>query len=275
MADISAQAVKELREKTGLPLMECKRALTETGGDQEAAIRKLREQGIKTEESRIGRETPAGRIAVYTDFDQKVGAMVELKCESAPVANSEVVKTFANDLAKQLATGPGAKTADELLAQPCPSQPGKTLKDVKDDLFARIREVFNVGRMVRFDGPVGGYAHHTGAVGVLLAVDGGSPEAAKDVSMHVAAMRPLVVATGDLDPAAVQTEREILTAAAKTEGKPENIIAKMVEGRMKNYYAEKVLAEQPFVKDDKQTVGQYAKSAGMKLVRFEHWDLGA
>jgi elongation factor Ts len=142
------------------------------------------------------------------------------------------------------------------------------------DLANKIREVFRVARIVRIDSPCGGYAHHTGTSGVLLEVSGGSEEAAKDVSMHVAAMKPAVVNKEDLNPADVDKEREILSEAARKEGKPENIIAKMVEGRLKNFYAERVLLEQPFVKDDKQTVGKYAEANKLKVGKFVRWELG-
>src|SRR6185503_11089198 len=131
MAEISAAAVKSLREKTRLPMMECKKALQETGGNEAAAIEFLRKQGIKTKETRIGRETSAGRIAVYADVAAGVGSMIELKCESAPVAGSAEFRQFAIDLAKQLATGPGATTADELLAQASLAKPGQTLGEQK------------------------------------------------------------------------------------------------------------------------------------------------
>jgi len=273
MADITAAAVMALRERTGLPMMDCKKALQESSGDQDAAVELLRKKGIKTQETRIGRETTAGRIAVFTDLSKGVAAMVELQCESAPVANSPEFVQYANDLAKQLALGPGAKTADELLAQPSPSKPGQTLGQIKDDMFNRIREVFNLARILRIDAPAGGYAHHTGSSGVLIEVSGGNAEAAKDVAMHIAAMKPVAVVKEDLDPKAVEKEREILTEAARQEGKPENILAKMVEGRMKNFYAANVLAEQPFVKDDKKTVGQMAKEANMQLKKFVLWEL--
>ena len=274
MAEITAKAVMALRERTGLPMMDCKKALQESAGDEEAAVTLLRKQGIKTAETRIGRETTAGRVAVYVDMAKGVGAMVELQCESAPVASSPEFVQFANDLAKQLALGPGAKTPDELLKQPSPSKPGQTLGQVKDDMFNRIREVFNLARIVRIDGPAGGYAHHTGSPGVLIEVEGGNADVAKEIAMHVAAMRPSAVTKEDLDPQAVAKEREILTEAARKEGKPENILAKMVEGRMKNFYAAHVLTEQPFVKDDKKTVGTVAKEASMKLKRFVLWELG-
>ena len=274
MAEITAAMVKTLRERTGLPMMDCKKALQETGGDEHQAVDWLRKQGIKTMETRIGRETSAGRVAVYADHAKGVGAMIELMCESAPVANSPEFVAYANDLAKQLATGPGAKTADELLAQSSLSKPGQTLGEQKDDMFNRIREVFNVGRILRFDAPSGAYAHHDGSLGALGEVSGGNAETAKEVAMHVAAAKPTVVRKEDLDPNAVQKEREILTEAARKEGKPENIISKMIEGRLKNFFAEQVLLEQPFVKDEKQPVGKIAAAAKMKVVRFERWELG-
>jgi elongation factor Ts len=274
MAEISAAAVKGLRERTGLPMMECKRALQETGGNEAAAVDWLRKQGIKTQETRLGRDTSAGRIAVFADVTLGAGAMIELFCESAPVSNSPDFRQLASDLAKQLAIGPGATTAEELLAQPSPSKPGITLAQQKDELFNRMREVVKVGRIQRFEAPAGGYAHHDGSIGALVEVSGGENDTAKEVAMHVAAQKPKVVAKEDLDTADIDKEREILSVAARTEGKPENIIAKMVEGRLRNFFSEKVLLEQPFVKDDKQTVGQMAKKSGMQIKRFVRWELG-
>jgi elongation factor Ts len=275
MAEITATLVRELREDTGLPMMDCKQALTEAKGDKEAAKDLLRKKGLKIQEGRGGRETSFGRFGIYAGLDKKAGAIVELKCESAPVAGSQEFIQLANDMAKQLATGPGAQTADELLAQPSPSHPGKTLRDVKDDMFNRIREVFNVGRFARLEGPTGGYSHNAGTVsGVLVQIEGGTDEAAKDVSMHIAAMRPLSVNKEEIDPAVVAKEREILREAALAEGKPANIVDKMVEGRLKNFYAEKVLLEQQFVKENTISVGKYAESKGMKVKKFVHWELG-
>ena len=275
MAEITATLVRELREETGLPMMDCKQALTESGGDKNAAKDALRKKGLKLMESRGGRETTFGRFGIYAGLDKKTGGIVELKCESAPVTGSAEFIQLANDLARQLATGPGAKTADELLDQPSPSKPGMTLRQVKDDMFNRIREVFNVGRMARLEGTCGGYSHNAGTVsGVLVQVEGGSDEAAKDVSMHIAAMRPLAVNKEEVDPAVVAKEREILRDAALAEGKPANIVDKMVEGRLKNFYAERVLLEQPFVKENTLSVGKYAESKGMKVKKFVHWELG-
>ncbi|HET6880634.1 MAG TPA: translation elongation factor Ts [Pirellulales bacterium] len=273
MPEVTAAMVKALRERTGLPMMDCKKALQETGGDEGKALEFIRKQGIKTKETRIGRETSAGRIAVYTDFAKGVGAMVELQCESAPVASGKEFIQFANDLAKHLATGPGASSGEELLKQ---TAPGKTQSfgDALDDMYNRIREVFKLGRIVRIDGPCGGYAHHDGSAGALIEVSGGTQEVAKDIAMHVVAFKPAAVSKDDLDAAAVEKEREILTEAARKEGKPENIIGKMIEGRLKNFFAEKVLLEQPFVKDDKRTVGKVAEEAKMKVARFVRWELG-
>jgi elongation factor Ts len=273
MAEITAAAVKSLRDKTGLPMMECKKALVEAGGDEDAAMKALRESGKKLGEIRKDRATSEGRIAIYADAN--CGAMIELQCESAPVASHEEFIALANDIALQLATGLGAATPDELLAQPSPSKNGMTLAEVKDDLFNRIREVFKLARIVRIDAPCGGYAHHAGVTkGVLLQIEGDNADAAKDVCMHIAATDPTVIRIEDLDSAEVDKERQILIEAARQEGKPDNIIEKMVEGRMRQFYATKVLNEQPFVKDDSQTVGKYADGAGIKLVQFVSWELG-
>jgi elongation factor Ts len=274
MPEISAAAVKALREKTNLPMMDCKKALEAAGGDETQAIEALRKAGKQLMETRSDRETSSGRIAIYLDAAKNVGAMVELRCESAPVANNEEFVALTSNLAKQLAIGPGAKTAEDLWKQKSPSGSGRTLEEEKDDLANKIREVFNLARHVRFDGTSGGYVHHNAASGVLIEVEGNSPETVKDIAMHTAAMRPAAVSKEELDPALVEKEREILSAAAKKEGKPDNIIAKMVEGRLRNFYSERVLLEQPFVKDDKKTVGQLAKEAGLKIKKVVHWELG-
>ena len=273
MAEITAAAVKALREQTGLPMMDCKKALQESGGDVDKAVELLRKAGAKMMEKRAGRATISGRIALYFDPDANVGAMIDLRCESAPVASNEDFVQLGADLACQLATGPGAASPEELLAQPSPSGAAPALKQQFDDLNNRIREVFKVERIVRIDGQCGGYAHHNGATGVLLQIEGGNADLAKDICMHIAAMRPTALYTEELDPAVVAKEREILAEAARAEGKPEAIIEKMVEGRLRSFYAECCLAEQPFVKDDKKTVAQVAKEAGMKLIRFVRWEL--
>jgi len=277
MPEITAAAVKALRERTGLPMMDCKRALTEAGGDPEAAIEALRKAGKKLMGGRGDRETSAGRIAVYASLEPGVGAMVELLCESAPVANNQEFVDLARSLAEQLALGPGAATPEELLAQPSPGKPGQTLQQQFDDLTNRIREVFRLKRICRLNGPCGGYAHHNGGAGVLLQVEGGNAELAKDICMHIAAMRPSVVSRDDLDPKLVEKEREIAATAARNEGKPEKVIPKIAEGKLKDFYAQQCLAEQIHPNKEKyggETVGKLAAAAGMKLVRFVHWELG-
>lgn len=274
MAEITAAQVMKLRDETSLPMMDCKKALQESGGDFEKAKRALREKGIKIMGMRSDRPTEEGRIAVYTSLNPGVGAMIELQVESAPVAKHEDIVALANDLAKQLATGPGAKTPEELWKQPAPSRKGETLQHWKDEIEGKMREVLRLARVERWDAPTGGYVHHDAKSGVLLQVEGGNDELAKGIAMHVAAMKPKATTTADLDKAMVDKERSILTEQAKKEGKPDNIIEKMIEGRMRNFYAEHVLAEQPFVKDDKQSVGKVAAAGGMKLVKFKRWQLG-
>jgi elongation factor Ts len=262
-------------------MMKCKQALEKAGGDEERAIEEIRKAGAVKLTERQDRETAFGRFGLFTGLKEKTGAMVEVKCESAPVAGQAEFVQFANDLAKQLATGPGAKTADDLLAQPSPSKAGMTLKEQKEDLFNRMGEVFNVGRIVRFDGPCGGYAHFSSTVsGVLIQVEGGNDEAAKDVAMHVAAMNPGVLTKEEMDPTAVAKEKEILMAQARTEGKPENIIEKMVEGRLRKFYEESVLLEQIFVIDGETPIRKVIENAGkdvgapIELVGFVRLELG-
>lgn len=274
MAEITAAMVMKLRDETGLPMMECKKALQETNGDFDLAKQKARESGKKIMAIRADRTTDEGRLAAYASLNPPVGAMIELQVESAPVAKHEDVVALANDLAKQLATGPGAKTPEELWKQPAPSRKGTTLQQWKDEIEGKMREVLRLARITRVEAPAGSYVHHDAKSGVLLVVEGGNDELARSIAMHVAAMKPKATSTADMDPAMVEKERAILTEQARNEGKPENIIAKMIEGRMRNFYAEHVLSEQPFVKDDKQSVGKVAAAGGMKLVKFIRWQLG-
>lgn len=272
MAEITAALVKQLRDETQLPMMECKQALVECGGDLEAAKQKLREAGKQFMGARQDRATEEGRIAIFSG--PTAGAIVELQVESAPVANNDDVVQLVKDLAQQLATGPGATTPDELWAQPAPSQSGKTLQDIKDDLENKIREVFRLARIARVEGPTGGYVHHDGRSGVLISLEGSNDELAKKIGMQIVSMRPLAATKEDLDPAVVSKEKETQMERARQEGKPENIIEKMIEGRMRNFYAETVLEEQPFILDDKQTVGAVAKEGGLKIKSFTAWKVG-
>jgi len=150
---------------------------------------------------------------------------------------------------------------------------------MKDDLFNRMREVMELSRIKRVDAACGGYAHHDGSKASIVEIAGNTGAAdaatvAKDIAMHIVALAPQAIRKEDLDPAVVDKEREILSEAARKEGKPENIIAKMIEGRLRNFFSQCVLLEQPFVKDDKQTVGQLAKAAGLEVKSVENWKLG-
>ena len=276
MPGITATAVKQLRDRTGLPMMDCKQALEEAQGDADTAVDLLRKRGAQIFAKRSDRETDFGRMGIYAGVDRKAGAMVEVKCESAPVAGHDEFIQFANAAAEQLATGPGATSAEELLDQPSPAKKGQTLREHKDDLFNRMREVINVARMVRIDGPCGGYSHNAATVsGVLVEVTGGPPEAVHDICLHVTAMRPQALRKEDLDPAVVAKEREILAEAARQQGKPENVLDKIVEGQLRNFYAQTALLEQAFVKEPKLTVGEYAKANGFEVKRFVLWELGS
>lgn len=276
MAEISAAAVKALREQTNLPMMECKRALEEAQGDPKLAVELLRKSGkVKmAQKASSGREMAFGRVATYANFDEGRGAIIELRCESAPVASHEEFVQLSNDLVRQLAMGQGVSTPEELLTQPSLSKAGLTLAEQFEDLNNRIREVFKLQRLARVEGQCGVYTHHNGALGVLLQVEGGNADLAKEICMHIAFANPSAVSREELDPALVSKEREIQTERARAEGKPEAVITKMIEGRMKDFYAQHCLVDQPFVKDQAQTVGQVAKAGGMKIVRFLRWEIG-
>lgn len=275
MPEVTAADVKKFREKTGLPLMDCKAALSEAGGDEGKAIELLRKRGQAISEKRGDRETAFGRFGLWCGQDKSAGAIVELKCESAPVAGNDEFIQLANDLARALAENPKVQTVEDLLALPSSSKAGQTLGEVKDDMFNRIREVFNVGRFTRFEDGTGGYSHNSGTVaGVLLSVEGGTDDLSKDICMQIVAMRPAALSRDEIDPELVNKEREILSEAARKEGKPESIIEKMVEGRLRNFFAERVLLDQPYVKDDKKSVGQFAKDNGMVVKKYVHWVLG-
>lgn len=277
MAEISAKAVKELRDKTNLPMMEVKKALIEANGDEAQAIEILRRNVGKVMLKRAENTTSEGVVRVITTDDGKVGAMVEIQCESAPVAKADDFTFLADQCVKQLLNGPGAATPEELLAQPAPDRAGATLQSLLDDVVNKIREKIVVARVVRVDGPVGGYMHHDGKTGVLVLASGdnGAAPVIRDVAMHVAALRPAVTHPEELDAATVQTERDRLSAEAAASGKPANIVEKIVDGRMKTYYGEQgVLTYQMFAKDDSKTVSQALAEAGLKAKSFVRWVLG-
>lgn len=224
---------------------------------------------------RSDRETECGRIAIYTDPEKKVAGMIELLCESAPVANTDEFIALANGLAEQLATGPGAATPEELLSQPFPGKSG-TLQDAYDDLTNKIREVFRLTRIKRIEGACGAYVHHNNGIGVLLPIDGDNHELGKEISMHVASMKPQALSHEHLDQAEVEKERNLVANQVKEQNanKPDNIIEKIVDGKIKTFLAESCLLNQPFVKDPSKTVAATADEGGLKLVEMIHWVLG-
>lgn len=277
MASISAAQVKALRDKTSLPMMECKKALVDADGDEDKAIDILREQFKKQMVKRAENVTAEGQIIVLCADGGSEAAMVELQCESEPVATGEDFIAFSNQCAQQLLTGPGAETPEELLAQPAPGGDGKTLQQLFDDMINKIREKMVLSRVARVTGPVNGYVHHDGKNAALFAADGESDNLGilRDVAMHITALKPQVCNVEDLDDAAIAEERTRLTDEAKATGKPDNIIDKIVDGRMKNFYVEQgVLTYQPFAKDDSKTVSQALAEAGYKPRSFVRWVIG-
>lgn len=277
MAEITAQAVKELRDLTNLPMMEVKKALTEAQGDQQRAIELLKEWNKKVSIKRAENATSEGLIKTLVADDGSRAVMVEVQCESAPVAKADDFVFLANQVAKQLLNGPGAASLEELLAQPAPDRPGTTLGGLLEDVIGKIREKIVLARFLRVDGPVGAYTHHDGKTGVLFRGAGENKLATvlRDVAMHIAALKPLVTHPEELAAESVAAEKSRLTAEAAASGKPANILEKIVEGRMKTYYAEQgVLGFQLFAKDDSKTVNQALAENGLKPASFTRWILG-
>jgi elongation factor Ts len=279
MAEISAAAVKALRDRTNAPMMDCKKALIAAGGDMDKAVQILREQNKAIGGKKAEREAAEGRIAVYTDPAAKVAAIVELRCESAPSAKNELFVQLANDLARQVALK-GATTPDELLAQPFVDDPSRTVSDRIHDVIGLIRENMKPARMRRLTGLTGSYVHHDGTVGVLVQAEGerADPQLLRDVAMHVTAVRPAYARREDVPADVVARETEIarsqIAADPRNAKKPANIIEKIAEGKLKTWFAENVLVEQPFVKDDKKTVGELLDAAGLRLGEVVRYKVG-
>lgn len=277
MAEITAAAVKALRERTDLPMMECKKALVAAEGDQEKAVEILKQQVGKVMDKRKDNVTAEGRFCVAAADDGSAIAMVEMMCESDPVAKSEDFNFLGQQCALQVLNGPGATTAEELLAQPVPDRPEITLQALLEEVTNKIREKMVVGRIARVEGPAGSYVHHDGKTGSLFQAAGEakSDEILNDMAMHVAAMKPKVALPDQLEPAVVAAQRDSLTEQAKATGKPDNIIEKIVDGQMKKFYDEEgVLTAQPFAKDDTKTVEKALADAGLTAVGFVCWELG-
>jgi len=269
MATISAADVKALRDKTGLPMMDCKAALVEAGGDPEKATDILRKKGAAAAERKANRETAEGRIGCYLDQQQGVGALVELRCETAPVAKNEGFIALANELAKSVALADGPTDVEALLARPLADESAKTLRDRINDTVNILRENMALTRAARLKGTLASYVHHNGQVGVLtqFQADQLDPQLAADICMQIAAMSPLAVSRDRIDPELVKKELEIAREQAAQTQKPEQILDKIAQGKLTKWYATCVLLEQPFVREDKKTVEQVLKAAGGVVVK--------
>jgi elongation factor Ts len=272
---ITANDIMTLRNRTNLPMMECKAALTAAGGDMEKAIDALRKKfaAMKPKE---GRETAEGRVAVFIDPAKNVGAILEMRCESAPVAKSEFFVKLANQIAKQVALQDPA-SPEALLPQPFVDDPKKTIQELIGEVYGQLREVMKPHRFTRITGLLGEYCHHDGTVGVLLQVEGAKaePQLLRDICMHIAARNPVAGKREEVDKALVDKETEIAKAQAAATGKPANLVDKIAEGKVKTWFADNVLLEQPFVKDDSKSVGDLLKACGLNLVRFLRYKVGS
>lgn len=270
--EITAGMVKELRERTGSGLMECKRALIETAGDIDAAVESMRKHGLVKADKRAGRIAAEGRIVL--EAEGGAGAMAEVNCETDFVAKGDDFVAFAG-LALQRAMEAEVDSVEALLA--VPAQPGAeaTVDTLRRELVAKIGENINVRRLVRFggEGIVAGYLHGT-RIGVLVQMQGGDAVLARDVAMHIAASKPLAISDEQVPADVIEREREIFKAQAAESGKPAEIVEKMVQGRIKKFLAETTLLGQPFVKNPDITVGKLLEGAGAKVIRFERFEVG-
>ena len=268
---ISAAMVKELREKTGAGMMDCKKVLTETDGDLEKAAELLRERGIAKAAKKSGRVAAEGIVEAYISEDGQTGAIVEVNSETDFVAKNEEFKTFVMDVAKQVVLNNPA-TVEELLAQPSIAVEGKTVNEVLVDKIATIGENMTIRRFARFTskGLLEKYIHGDGKIAVLVNMENGNKELAKDICMQIAAARPEFVNREQVPAERLEKEKEILKVQTMNEGKPEAIAEKIVMGRINKFYEEICLVDQEFVKDPSQKVSQILNGATVvEFARFE------
>jgi len=272
---VTANLVKELREKTGAGMMDCKKVLTETDGDMEKAAELLRERGIAKAAKKSSRIAAEGLVVAYISEDKKTGAVVEVNAETDFVAKNEEFKTFANDIAIQVVKE-NPTNVEELLAQKFINDSSKTVSEVLTDKIATIGENMSIRRFVRFtsNGLVEKYIHGEGKIGVLVAMEGGNEEIAKDVCMQIAAARPEYLDRNAVPEERVSKEMEILKAQAMNEGKPAEIAEKMVQGRIGKFYGEICLVDQAFVKDPNIKVSDLLSSNGAKVTEFARLERG-
>ncbi len=268
--NITADTVKQLRERTGAGMMECKKALVETKGDLDAAAELMRKSGLAKADKKAARVAAEGTVAAERDGNSAV--LVEVNCETDFVARSAEFQAFARELAKSAL----AKSPDTLEALLSSANEAGSFEDQRRALIAKIGENISVRRFVKVTAPgaLGTYIHGS-RIGSLVALEGGDEALARDLAMHVAAVNPAYIDASEVPAAVLEKEREILTEQTKGEKKPPDIIAKMVEGRLRKYLAEITLVGQPFVKDPEITVEKLVKKAGAKVVRFVRYEVGA
>lgn len=272
MAEITASMVKELRERTGLGMMECKKALTEAQGDMKAAEDLLRIRSGAKASKAAGRVAAEGVVAAFIAADGKTGALVEVNCETDFVAKNDDFVAFSRQVAEQVTSTHPAQVED-LVNSRLPA--GGTLEEVRKALIMKLGENMTVRRFVRYstEGALACYLHGS-RIGVLVDFQGGDDALGRDVAMHVAASKPVCVSRNEVSADLLARERDIYTAQAAESGKPADIVARMVEGRIQKYLAEVTLLGQPFVKNPDQTVEQLLNSRKSKVNRFSLFQVG-
>jgi len=270
---VTAEAVKQLRERTGAGMMECKKALVETNGDLDAAAELMRKQGLAKADKKAARVAAEGVVALEKSADGKSAAMVEVNCETDFVAREADFQGFSADVAKVALTA-GAADVDALIANKLAS--GETIDERRRALISKIGENISVRRHATMSstGFLGAYRHGT-RICALVAIEGGDAALAHDLAMHVAASNPEFLSAADVPADLVAKEREIETEKALAEGKPADIVAKMVEGRIRKTLNEKALLGQPFVKDPDQTVEKLLKAAKAEIKAYQRFEVGA
>lgn len=265
MATITAAQVKELRERTGLAMMECKKALQETDGDIEQAIENLRKSSGLKAAKKAGRIAAEGAIATRVSADGRLGVMVEVNSETDFVARDDNFLGFVNQVADTL-----LETRETDIAKLTEG----ALESAREALVQKIGENISVRRATVIEGDLIGEYVHGGRIGVLTVLSGGNAEVAKDVAMHVAAVNPKVCRPEDMPEDDLNKEKEIILAQPDMAGKPAEIAEKMVGGRLKKFLAENSLTEQAFIKNQDQSVGQFAKEAGAEVLSFARFEVG-
>jgi len=269
---ISASLVKELREKTGAGMMDCKKVLTETNGDMEKASELLRERGIAKAAKKSERIAAEGLVYAYVSEDKKVGAVVEVNAETDFVAKNAEFQKFVEDVT-MVVVKENPTDVQDLLTK---AMDGKTVEAVLTDKIATIGENMSIRRFVRFEseGLVESYIHGNGKIGVLVDLDVQNSELAKDVCMQIAAARPEYLDRTEVPADVLNKEMEILKAQAMNEGKPEAIAEKIVNGRIQKFYSEICLVDQAFVKNPDMTITQLLKEKGAKINRYARFEKG-